>query len=157
MWLAEMVKRRLGGLFQGYKTCPPPPLKSDDSEKDVPGPDDDFHGLEAGQWPGHVPSPGYLGVGLSYVSLALCVAGIVTLHRCTIIQVRRGNLGLKLYSLLFSSGGYEAGDPPGVPGDDHFWHHCLHLGKQDFQEGAKRTDRPHKGKLSLLTPSQTNK
>ena len=92
MWLAEMVKRRLGGLFQGDKTCPPPPLKSDDSEKDVLGPDDDFHGLEAGQWPVHVPSPGYLGVGLSYVSLALCVAGIVTLHRCTIIQVRRGNL-----------------------------------------------------------------
>ena len=100
MWLAEMVKRRLGGLFQGDKTCPLPPLKCDDSEKDVPGPDDDFHGLEAGQWPGHVPSPGYLGVGLSYVSLALCVAGIVTLHRCTIIQVRRGNL--KLYSFHYS-------------------------------------------------------
>ena len=143
MWLAEMVKLRLGGLFQDDKT----PLRSDDSEKDVPGPDDDFHGLEAGQWPRHVPSPGYLGVGLSYVSLALCVAGIVTLHRCTIIQVRKGNLS-HLNFTHYSSGGSEAGDPPGVPGDDHCWHRYLHLGEHDFQEGAERTDRPHKGSLN---------
>ena len=87
MWLAEMVKLRLGGIFQSEKSYPLPPLQGGESVKDAPSPDEDFHGLEAGQWPGHVPSPGYLGVGLSYVSLALCVAGIVTLHRCTIVEV----------------------------------------------------------------------
>jgi len=97
MWLAEMVKLRLGGIFQSDKNCSPPPLKGVESVKDAPSPDDDFHGLEAGQWPGHVPRPGYLGVGLSYVSLALCVAGIVTLHRCTIVEKEQ-----KLVTLLVS-------------------------------------------------------
>ena len=133
MWLAEMVKLRLSGIFQSEKSCPPPPLQGGESVKDAPSPDDDFHGLEAGQWPGHVPSPGYLGVGLSYVSLALCVAGIVTLHRCTIVEVSQfvRLFNSKLYSRSLSEGA-EAGDPPSVPGDDHCWDRCLHPGKYNF-------------------------
>ena len=99
MWLAEMVKLRLGGLFQSDQSCHSLTLKSSESVKDGPSPDDDFHGLEAGQWPGHVPRPGYLGVGLTYVSLALCVAGIVTLHRCTIVEV--SELGKLFNSKLY--------------------------------------------------------
>ena len=157
MWLAEMVKLRLGRLFRSDQSCPPSTLNSGESVNDAPSPDDDFHGLEAGQWPGHVPSPGYLGVGLTYVSLALCVAGIVTLHRCTIVEVswfvRLFNS--KLYSQLIFSEGAEAGDPPSVPGDDHCWDHCLHPGEYNFQEGAERTDRPSKGKF--LFPSYLSK
>ena len=133
MWLAEMVKLRLGGIFQSEKSCPPYQLKGGESVKDATSPDEDFHGLEAGQWPGHVPRPGYLGVGLSYVSLALCVAGIVTLHRCTIVEVSQfvRLFNSKLYSRSLSEGA-EAGDPPCVPGNDHCWYHYLHPGKYDF-------------------------
>lgn len=133
MWLAEMVKLRLGGIFQSDKNCSPPPLKGGENVKDAPSPDDDFHGLEAGQWPGHVPRPGYLGVGLSYVSLALCVAGIVTLHRCTIVEVSQfvRLFNSKLYGRSLSEGA-EAGDPPSVPSDDHCWDCCLYPGKYNF-------------------------
>ena len=77
MRLPEQLKDHLKSLLVSRR-CP------DHDHDDV----NDVHGTPPGQWPSQSPQPGYLSAILSYFSLALCIIGIITLHRCTYIKVK---------------------------------------------------------------------
>merc|ERR1712098_647873 len=51
-----------------------------------PSPPITVHNTPAGQYPQEGPQPGKLGVIFYYFSVALCIMGVLTMARCTVIQ-----------------------------------------------------------------------
>jgi len=78
MRIPEVFKQQLKEWSELGQSAPAP--------DPAPEEESDIHSTPAGAWPSRGPKPGKLGIVFSYVSLVLCIIGIITMFKCTYIE-----------------------------------------------------------------------